>query len=824
MSFRIRHHLAISLLIAAIYSQTPASEPAVESSESVAIGRISDKEEDEPQEADDTPSPSEEDHVIHLDDSWISVPGELFHDVTMFQDVAPVPVGPQTFESSPASSLVSQDATARLFGDPASSRSLLSDNRRRLAHQPGTDIVFGTESRIRASTDAGSLLGRSTAGLGINVENRTPIITDPRVRGNGVGSLLASGSYWFPVRQDLDTVLSKIDSRIIDDMIVIKGPYSALYGPGFSFIDVQLLESPRYYDGFETHSSTSAEYKTNGQQFYGRETVWGGNDSYGFRIGYGHRIGNDYRDGSGIKYPSSYNSRDFDVALGVDLTDYSSLEFNYLRLDQTGVEIPGQVFDLDFVTTNAFELTYRREGGISDYFEAEGWYNQSYLGGNAQRVGKRQQMPILDATGFVGNLDANNNSTGTRLQWDWGEEGDTRKTLGADLRYLRQELNELDMATDPTFISPANTLINFPIPRALSANPGVFGEFETPLSSQLTVRGGGRLDWVHTNARSEVPLTLASMAIPPLTLEDTSLGKFNRNFDLASVFVTAEYELNETWTATGGAGYAMRAPTMSELYAQSPFMAVLPQYAFTSPFGNPNLRKERRTQVDLGAQGDYGDLRLGANAFHAWIQDYITLDFLTPVPGGAVFRYTNSPRASLTGFELYGEFDASSYVTAFGTMSFVEGRDLTRNQNGFFSPAQIPGFPPASTQPRSSAFDGTTLSTSTAEPMPVIAPLNSRIGIRLHDPDTDPLWGVEFLVRIVDNQDRVATSLGEQFTAGFTTLDIRGYAKATDKLNVFAGIENVTDRKYREYLDSRILINPVYQPGISFYFGTEYIY
>lgn len=115
MSFRIRHHLAISLLIAAIYSQTPASEPAVESSESVAIGRISDKEEDEPQEADDTPSPSEEDHVIHLDDSWISVPGELFHDVTMFQDVAPVPVGPQTFESSPASSLVSQDATARLL-------------------------------------------------------------------------------------------------------------------------------------------------------------------------------------------------------------------------------------------------------------------------------------------------------------------------------------------------------------------------------------------------------------------------------------------------------------------------------------------------------------------------------------------------------------------------------------------------------------------------------------------------------------------------------------------------------------------------------------
>ena len=51
--------------------------------------------------------------------------------------------------------------------------------------------------------------------------------------------LLASGSYWAPARQDLDTMLSKIDSRIISDMIVIKGPYSARYGPGFDFVDFQ---------------------------------------------------------------------------------------------------------------------------------------------------------------------------------------------------------------------------------------------------------------------------------------------------------------------------------------------------------------------------------------------------------------------------------------------------------------------------------------------------------------------------------------------------------------------------------------------------------
>ena len=69
---------------------------------------------------------------------------------------------------------------------------------------------------------------------------------------------------------DLDTMLSKIDSRIIDNMIVVKGPYSSRYGPGFDFVDVQLLDAPRFMDGFQSRGSSSVDYKTNGEQWYGR--------------------------------------------------------------------------------------------------------------------------------------------------------------------------------------------------------------------------------------------------------------------------------------------------------------------------------------------------------------------------------------------------------------------------------------------------------------------------------------------------------------------------------------------------------------------------
>ena len=117
-----------------------------------------------------------------------------------------------------------------------------------------------------------------------------------------------------------------------------------MYGPGYDFIDYQLLETPRYAEQYESYASTSIEYGTNGQQIYGRQSVWGGSDNYGFRVSYGHRTANDYATGNGSRLPSSYNSRDLNLAFGYDFSPDSHLEFNYLRLDQTGVEFPQQYF------------------------------------------------------------------------------------------------------------------------------------------------------------------------------------------------------------------------------------------------------------------------------------------------------------------------------------------------------------------------------------------------------------------------------------------------------------------------------------------------
>jgi hypothetical protein len=147
-----------------------------------------------------------------------------------------------------------QTLPEELFGN-VNQLDRLSEHRQKMAHSPAADAVFGGEAKGRGTNDIGDLLRKSISSHGVSTQNRTPIVSDTRVRGQKAGQILASGSYWTPVRSDLDTMMNKIDSRLIDDVIVIKGPYSTRYGPGAQAFG--LLTS-----SFFTHRVTTATKRT----------------------------------------------------------------------------------------------------------------------------------------------------------------------------------------------------------------------------------------------------------------------------------------------------------------------------------------------------------------------------------------------------------------------------------------------------------------------------------------------------------------------------------------------------------------------------------
>lgn len=776
--------------------------------------------------------------MVHLDDQINTAADEEIEEGSEEYDAAPddavsyqltdwlqpLPVAPDiTFTPGVASPTASAELAAALFGDDTISRSLLTDVRRARMRSPASNIVIGEEGKFRVATDAGSLLGRSRTVRGVTTQKRTPIVSDPRIRGDRVGRLIASGSYWFPARQDLDTMLNKIDARLISDMIVIKGPYSVRYGPGFDFVDFQLLETPRF-DGYEMHGSSSYEFLTNGSQWYGRSMVMAGDIDYGYRVSYGHRKGSDYRAGNGMRLPTSYESRDLDVALGYEVSEDSQVEFNYLRLDQTGVEFPGLVFDINALVTDGFSAKYSAQNlPHADLLTVEGWYNATRFYGDTFGAGKNRQIPPLAGSlapfgipidgQAITEVDAY--SAGTRLAASWGDVDSEQLTIGADFTYLGQALDDIE---DPT--NAGGLIGNFPIPRSHSSDVGVFIDHGLQASSDLRVNMGGRVDFVNTDSRDSARYFFDYNFLGAMNYAEIKQAGLDQSFTLGAAYVTADYQINPGWMLSSGLGYGQRAPTMTEMYANSSFIGSL-QPGLTAIEGDPELKSEKRTQVDLGLRGDLGHTRLTANGFYAWIDDAIVYEsWLGPnsfIPSQQfqLVVLGNTERASLSGFELSGEHDLLTYLTGFGSLNYVEGRDHARNRPTRLGQIRrnAVGLP---SDPRS-------VVNNDDEPLPGIAPMEAVVGLRLRQPGDDPRWGSELEVRIVDNQDRVASSLSEFATSGFTICNVRGFWRPRENLTLISGVENIGDKFYREHLDYRSGLG-VFQPGVNFYMSSEFIY
>ncbi|MDB5334441.1 MAG: TonB-dependent receptor [Planctomycetaceae bacterium] len=694
----------------------------------------------------------------------------------------------------------------------------------------GSTSVPGSEARARSTSDSGSILDRSPMILGVGVQRRTPIVSDPRIRGSRVGTLAASGSYWVPARLDLDTMLSKIDSRIVSNITVIKGPYSSLYGPGSNFVDVQLKRTPRYEQS-EIHGSTSLDYKTNGQQWYGRQSFWGGDENSGFRVGFGDKEGNDYQSGNGTNMPASYHSQDFDVAFGYDFTPNSHIEFNYLRLDQTNVLFPGQAFDINYLVTDAFEVGYElTDSDFSDRINIDAWYNRTRFQGDNLRPSKRVQFPLYNFLGFKATTDVDSMSTGTRASSTWNHTEVSSTTAGVDFREIRQDLNEIGVAPGLGVTNPSNS----PVPRSSSANPGLFFEHVASPWEALKLTFGSRVDLVdaelNASANSIAALGLSNPQASLANLLGTS--HYDRNFTLFSLFATGEYALNDNWLLTAAAGRGQRAPNLTEMYAAGPFMFLL-QNGLNTVTGDPSLKAERTFQMDVGTQYNSDVASAGLTGFYAWTRDFITFENVKTVTGPPYnsveqvnLQFVNTDLATLGGFEAHAQYEHTGWLTSFATMNYVAGTDRTRNGNF----ATKPG---TATKPKKEdpnhvrGFYSHTPGDS-QEPLPQILPLQSRLGIRLHEEEVQPRWNVELSTRIVDRQRRVATSLLEQPTPGFTLWDLRGTWQASRKLLLVSGIENFTNKNFQEHLDYRPQPGGgsfrTLQPGVLFYFGSEVNY
>jgi outer membrane receptor protein involved in Fe transport len=710
------------------------------------------------------------------------------------------------------------------------------------------------------AADLGELLSKSVSAAGVEVQRRNAIISDPRIRGYRVGQMvtIGDGAFFFPARQDLDTAIAKFDPGSVRDVVIVKGPYTVTRGPGFAFLDIATLDSPRYADGFQVHGRSAFGYQENGDRWDGLQSLFGGGPDWGFRVTTNLLAGNDYRDGSGDRIASSYNSTNVNYAIGMDLSPNAHFEFKGLRVVQHDLEFPGLYFDIDELNTEAYagRFTLDRQPWF-DRSVLDIWYNTTVADGNTRQGAKQAFVQALLAASFNpgGNQFGPNQfvdlsatrfgekSYGYRWTTSWGQLNCLNMLAGTDLNVIGQGLLENIrfiqlQGTNPNTGLPITTG-NQPlftqiqkIPNSDLVDPGFFWEMNVPFNSRFKVRTGARVDLVSTRSDSREitgnidlfgapssPGTTASRtSFDPIIYSSNPFDNdLSKEFTLFGGFISSEFKVDDHWTALSAYGYGQRAPTLTELYAAGPFIGVL-QTGTSRLIGDPNLEKEKVSQFDVGLQADYGRYQGGITGFYAFIDDYITFDLNKGGVGITQVVFTNTPRATLAGGELFGQYRLLDWLTPFSNMAYVQGEDRTHNV--------VQRLPFIASSRRNNPLTGERA--AAVEALPQIPPLELRTGFRIHDKARNPRWQIEFSARAVMGQDNIAASLGEFPTPGFTVFDVRSYWQVSDMLLVTAGVENFNDKLYREHLDpvsgNVLNVNPLFRPGTNFYFSTQLTY
>jgi iron complex outermembrane receptor protein len=680
---------------------------------------------------------------------------------------------------------------------------------------PSNRLDAATVGGGEAST-LGELLTQSPS---VSAVHLSALNLDPRVRGYHAGQINASanGMTQLKTRVDLDSLFSQIDPGVVDRITIVDGPYSSLYGPGFAFLDAELLPTPQFTRP-ETHFSTSFCYGTNSQSLYTRENILSGASNWGLTLSYGLRAANDYTPGGGLpNVPSSYQKWDGLMALSYKLDQVSRVEFNYLRTEMNGLELPGVAYDIDNSTNNQFNVRYviQEDPQGPQQLVLQSWWNQTYYNGNALNTGKQltyfqpffaDVAPDMSPANTVGR--GSLRSLGCRALRTFGGIDEVQWTVGSDWRRYEQRYEERNLSTTGELLWGDV----FGIPKCRQDDVGVLSDVMVPFSDRLSANIGGRVDYVTSGLNANDPI-ITQWVDPDY---DYYYPGFNEpNYTLGMAYVTGKYKLSEEYSVRTGAGFAMRAPNLTELYADQPYVPIA-RFGNSAIDGLSILKPESDLQFDLGLSRKTKDLSWSVRGFYSFIWNYIAPvpDYVDPsIPGAgthvlgrnfqyfpvdhrtdyglpcenadenmAGYQYWNLDLATLFGADLSVEKPINERLAVFGTMAYVRGTNHS---------------PMAYYDVDAQAVHGEIIRYGGTDGLPGIYPLTGTVGVRLLAPAEDR-WMLEFSSRMAAHQTHVARVLAETPNPGFAVFDLRGYYRLTPRVRLTMSIQNLFNTAYSE--------------------------
>ncbi len=637
--------------------------------------------------------------------------------------------------------------------------------------QPETGLQ--AESQQEANTrDEGEMMRNLQ---GVDAVRRGPLGLNPSIRGlreSEIG-VYVNGARMFPAGPaGMDSQLSHYNPDDIKSIQVVKGPYALMWGPGnLSAVRVQTSGIPDNPNLGWLHGGLSAGYSTNINSLNTSASLYGGGKEVGYRISGGWRKGNDYTSGNGTVIPDGFLSESLRGEERFRLQPNQTLTLSEGVQDQNNVDYPGRLLNARFFHTYDMSLNYDwvRPGKILRKISINTYGNR--IVHRMNNDGKPTSEPNPDRMPpFPLNVVVNCQSrtlgasgilsfrSGSPWQFDLGGN------LFSNFRRAERDVSRRDTGM-PIFQDLA-------WPDANVSMGGVFIKTQRNLGNSWLLSALVREDIMVARADSVSDFFRTNVS-----------GNLDHQHMVTSGALSFTYNPSAHWSYSLGLGSATRSPDASELYSDR-FPSSRAQMS-AEFVGNPELLPETSLQADLWTEAHYQKFSLEIDAFVRHMDHYITirttdLPKRLPLSPDTVYQYTNG-NANFLGGELSALYRLLPTLRLNAGFTYLQGYNLSLN-----------------------------------EPALGVSPFRTDWSLRFSPARGH--WFAEGEFHGVSKQDRVARKLGETVTPGYATLGIKaGYIESHWQL--FAGVENLTNRQYVNHLNSKDPFNgeAVPEPGRVIY-------
>ncbi len=595
---------------------------------------------------------------------------------------------------------------------------------------------------------------------------------------------------------DLAADLAMVDVNDIERIEVIRGAGSALYGTGAIGGVINVVTRNSYYsDQFHANGGLTGGFSSVNSMGSGHAHLDMGNSRWFFYLSRMYRNAQNIQTPAGKLANSQFTDQNISAKAGFKLFKNSEFKLAYHNFQAEDVGIPGggtlfpagalvrypvekrENLSVELVSRNW--TSWLRQTSVK-YFMQDVTREVEHIpftvklmpGQPPKRVSVEKVTP-----GAIHLVD------GVQFQSDWLPTKNQYVIAGIDYWQRQYEghrskfqkievLNAVDNSVMKTILKEIGEL---PLPDSKYASFGVFGQDEVRIwQEKLVLTVGGRYDWIHIQNDDALN--------PAFEITD---GIRNDSPTGQTVLWTAGESKNKSWSANFNMLYHLHPALKFKLTTARSFRSPVleERYQFIDlgnlvKIGDPNLEPEKGVFGDLGFELSLNKFAFSGNVFGNEIKDMV-VDLPSTYQNRSALKKVNVGQARLTGFDGRIDWGVLPALALYGTLGYVKGEDVKNNT-----------------------------------PLPLIPPLNGRLGFRWKSP---MYFNLDFAANMYATQDRIVAD--ELRTPGYTTMDIfLNTNQLTTRFMVtrlVLGVENVTDRLYRNHLaTNRGLI--VAEPGRNF--------